>query len=132
MMKAILAATAATFLLAGCSMFGGGDTEPPKGLTASAFAGPMAAQIETALGPDNLKMAEQAQYQALEYGRAGTPVTWNDPRSGNSGRIDVGQSYDVNRLDCREYTHTVYIGGRANVARGTACRQPNGVWRIVG
>jgi surface antigen len=132
MMKATFAAAAATALLAGCTMFGGGEAEPPKGLTASSFAGPMAAEIETVLGPDNLKMAEQAQYQALEYGRAGTPVTWNDPRTGNSGEIAVGQSYEVNRLDCREYTHTVYIGGRANVARGTACRQPNGVWRIVG
>jgi surface antigen len=43
----------------------------------------------------------------------------------------VGPSYEVNRLDCREFTHTVYIGGRARVARGTACRQPDATWRII-
>jgi surface antigen len=38
----------------------------------------------------------------------------------------------VNRLDCREYTHNVWIGGRLRVVKGTACREPDGVWRIVG
>ena len=51
--------------------------------------------------------------------------------SGNYGDVVVGPSYEVNRLDCREFTHTVYIGGRARVARGTACRQPDATWRII-
>lgn len=131
MMKARFAALAGAVLLGGCTMIGT-QAGPPKGLTAGAFAGPMAAEIETVLGPDALKMAEQAQYEALEYGRPGVPTAWNHPRSGNNGQIVVGQTYEVNRLDCREYTHTVYVGGRANVARGTACRQPNGVWRLLG
>lgn len=29
---------------------------------------------------------------------------------------------------CREYTQTVYIGGRAVEAYGTACQQPDGSW----
>lgn len=132
MMMAKIAAIAGAVLLGGCSITGTQDAAAPKGLTASDFAGPMAAEIETVLGPEALKMAEQAQYQALEYGRPGAPVNWSDPRSGNNGEIVVGQAYEVNRLDCREYTHTVYVGGRANVARGTACRQPNGVWRLLG
>ncbi len=33
---------------------------------------------------------------------------------------------------CREYTRTVYIGGRAQEAYGTACLQPNGDWMITG
>jgi hypothetical protein len=32
---------------------------------------------------------------------------------------------------CREYTRTVYIGGRSQEAYGTACQQPNGDWMIV-
>ena len=32
---------------------------------------------------------------------------------------------------CREYTRTVYIGNREQVAYGTACYQPNGDWKIV-
>lgn len=33
---------------------------------------------------------------------------------------------------CREYTRTVYIGGRAQEAYGDACMQPDGSWMIVG
>lgn len=33
---------------------------------------------------------------------------------------------------CREYTRTVYIGGRVQDAYGTACLQPDGSWMIVG
>ena len=33
---------------------------------------------------------------------------------------------------CREYTRTVYIGGRTQDAYGTACLQPDGSWMIVG
>ena len=44
-------------------------------------------------------------------------------RSGdNHGEIKVGSTYQVNRLDCREYTHNVWIGGRLRVVHGTACR----------
>jgi hypothetical protein len=32
---------------------------------------------------------------------------------------------------CREFTQTVSVGGRAQEAYGTACRQPDGSWRIV-
>ncbi|HCR85249.1 MAG TPA: hypothetical protein DIV86_01075 [Alphaproteobacteria bacterium] len=31
---------------------------------------------------------------------------------------------------CREYTKDVYIGGRTQQAFGTACRLPDGTWRI--
>lgn len=33
---------------------------------------------------------------------------------------------------CREYTKTVYVGGRAVESYGTACLQPDGAWRIKG
>lgn len=32
---------------------------------------------------------------------------------------------------CREYTRTVTIGNRQEVAYGTACYQPDGSWKIV-
>ncbi len=33
-----------------------------------------------------------------------------------------------NGLQCREYTHTIYIDGRPQIARGAACRNPDGTW----
>ena len=32
---------------------------------------------------------------------------------------------------CREYLQTVVIGGQQQQAYGTACRQPDGSWKII-
>jgi surface antigen len=32
---------------------------------------------------------------------------------------------------CREFQQTVSIGGREERAYGTACRQPDGSWKVV-
>ena len=51
--------------------------------------------------------ALEAEYRALEYGRAGTPVDWNGP-GGSHGEVDAGAALRVESQDCRQYTHTVY------------------------
>jgi surface antigen len=33
--------------------------------------------------------------------------------------------------NCREFTQTITVGGQAVQATGTACRQPDGSWRIM-
>jgi surface antigen len=72
-----------------------------------------------------------AQYRALEYGNPGTPVNWKNPNSGHYGEVVPGPGYKVNVSDCRDYTSTIYIGGQPQVARGTACRQPDGTWKPI-
>ena len=70
----------------------------------------------------------QASYRSFE---TGAPVRWNNPDSGNYGTVAPGRSYQTRGGGyCREYTQTVYIGGRAENAYGTACRQPDGSWQI--
>jgi surface antigen len=32
---------------------------------------------------------------------------------------------------CREYRQTVKVGGKTQEGYGTACRQPDGTWKIV-
>jgi surface antigen len=34
-------------------------------------------------------------------------------------------------MTCRQYTHTVYIDGKPQVTRGTACRNSDGSWIAV-
>lgn len=80
---------------------------------------------------DRLAM-QQATYDALEYGESGNPTTWTNPDSGNSGEV-VPQPA-VRRADgsyCREYWETVTIAGEKQQAFGTACRMPDGTWRII-
>ena len=106
---------------------GGGETPigPIEG-------GLMGAEVGRSLDDSDRTVALKAEYEALEYGRAGQPTVWRSRSGNNHGEIKVGSTYQVNRLDCREYTHNVWIGGRLRVVKGTACREPDGVWRILG
>ena len=148
-MRQAMAATAAALLLAGCMTGSGGTTGGVAGATqgeveGSEFAVPgaeapigvvagglLGAEVGRSLTEADRQIALRAESEALEYGRAGRPVEWRSAATNTTGEIVVGASYQVNRLDCREYTHTVRIDGRARVAQGTACRQPDGDWRIV-
>lgn len=93
--------------------------------------GLMGAEVGRSLNDADRAVALKAEYEALEYGRAGQPIVWRGQAADTHGEIKVGSSYQVNRLDCREYTHNVWIGGRPRVVKGTACREPGGVWRVV-
>jgi surface antigen len=104
-----------------------GSGEPELG---PVEGGLMGADVGRSLDDRSRAAALKAEYEALEYGRAGQPTHWQSGE--NRGEVVVGATYEVNRLDCREYTHNVFIGGRLRVVKGTACRQPDGAWRIVG
>jgi surface antigen len=149
-MRATMALIAGTFLLAACS--GGPSVQTgaipgasPEEVIGSPVAtgrgeptvgpvegGLMGTDVGESLNDADRAIALKAEYEALEYGRAGQPTQWRARKGDNRGEIKVGTTYQVNRLDCREYTHNIWIGGRLRVVHGTACRQPEGAWRIVG
>ena len=47
------------------------------------------------------------------------------------GTIVPGPGYQESGRNCRSFTHTIYIDGRPQVARGSACRNPDGTWQPV-
>ena len=51
--------------------------------------------------------------------------------SGRYGNVVPGPAYQANGATCRQYTHTVYIDGTPQSARGTACRNPDGTWTTL-
>jgi surface antigen len=80
---------------------------------------------------DQLMMERNAQY-ALENTRSNVATTWRNPDTGNYGAITPVETYRTSQGQyCREYTQTVVVGGQAQQAYGTACRQPDGSWMIV-
>ena len=79
---------------------------------------------------DKLALA-QAQYDALEYGESGSSTTWQNPDSGNSGEIVPQPAYQqADGIYCREFQQTIIVGTEMQAAYGTACRQPDGTWRV--
>ncbi len=77
-------------------------------------------------------LAQQAELEAFERGQSGVGVTWRNPDNGRYGDIVPGPGYRRGLVDCRDYTHSVYIDGRPQVMRGTACRNRDGTWSSVG
>src|SRR5215472_10850063 len=102
------------------------------GLIGSQFGGGTGERIAAGLDDDDKRRAYAAQMQALEGGKSGVAVAWKNPDSGRYGSVVPGPAYQSNGLQCRPYTHTIYINGQPQVARGNACRNPDGTWTAVG
>ena len=115
------------------SQFGGGTGERlAAGLAGAAIGGMIGNRIGAGMDDEDKQRAYAAQVQALESGRSGAAVGWRNPDSGRYGSIVPGPAYQANGLQCRPYTHTIYMDGQPQVARGKACRNPDGTWTAVG
>lgn len=80
---------------------------------------------------DRLAMAQTQQY-AFESTPSGTSSDWYNPDSGNRGSVTPRPAYQNDAGNyCREYQQTVTVGGETVDGYGTACRQPDGSWKIV-
>ncbi|CAO3377519.1 hypothetical protein [Azospirillum argentinense] len=59
-------------------------------------------------------------------------VVFTDPAPAPIAATPTGPAYTArNGQICREYQTTVMVGGLAQPGYGTACRQPDGSWRVV-
>jgi surface antigen len=101
-------------------------------LIGAAVGGFLGNRIGAALDDDDKRRAYAAQMQALESGPSGAPVSWRNPDSGRYGDVVPGPAYQSNGATCRQFTHTIYIDGKPQTQRGTACRNPDGTWTTVG
>lgn len=71
--------------------------------------------------------------QTFERAPTGQPVVWDNPDAGARYTLIPTRTYEASSgRYCREYTSRAEIGGRAQSVHGTACRQPDGSWEIVG
>ena len=75
---------------------------------------------------------EYCATRAFEQARPNQTVSWRNP-DGAAYQIQPARQFrDDSGRQCREFTSKVTIGGRPQQAYGTACRQPDGAWEIVG
>jgi surface antigen len=69
--------------------------------------------------------------QALEHSPDRHPVVWQNPSSGAQYQVTPVSTYEPQPgVYCREYTSQAVIAGKRDQVTGTACRQPDGSWRI--
>jgi surface antigen len=105
-------------------------------LAATAIGGLLGAFIGSEVGK-SLDRADQQYMQrttqtSLENGNIGQAMPWKNPESGHSGTVTPVKTYQTSSGEyCREFQQTVTVGGQSQQAYGTACRQPDGTWKIV-
>ena len=80
---------------------------------------------------DKLNREEQSIHtgtvsSTIQTSKIGEGNQWYNPQTGNSGRVVITKQEGY----CREYQQIIVIGGREHEGYGTACRQPDGTWKI--
>ena len=105
----------------------------PAAIAASVIGGILiGGMVGNLLDQRDKQMAAEAAHRAMETAPTGKPVAWKNPDSGHSGTVTPTKTYQTaNGTYCREYQTTVLIDGKQERATGTACRQPDGSWRVV-
>ncbi len=81
---------------------------------------------------DRLAAKSNTQYtlERAPTGKRG-PI-WRNPDRRTRGYTVPTSTYTTNAgVYCREYQQVIVIGGKKQEAYGTACRQPDGSWKIV-
>lgn len=83
---------------------------------------------------DMMSEAQQRAHEAAQIRATTAPlgqrIVWND--SGASGAVTaLRDGTDSTGQYCREFQQDVTVGGTVERAYGTACRQPDGAWKIV-
>jgi surface antigen len=68
---------------------------------------------------------------AMETRPDNSPAQWKNPNTGQAYQVTPQRTYYQDSTPCREFTQTIYIDGKPEVSKGTACRQGDGAWHIV-
>ncbi|HSE76532.1 MAG TPA: RT0821/Lpp0805 family surface protein [Alphaproteobacteria bacterium] len=88
-------------------------------------------EVGRSLDKADIAAAQQAQERA-HTAPVGERIVWSNPETGHSGTVTpTRQGNDNSGHVCREYQTTVTVDGKTERAYGTACRQPDGSWKIV-
>jgi len=123
---------------AGLGALAGSQISSGKGqLAAVAIGTLLGAYAGSEIGRQLDERDRMLAYQATSQAHAapvGQPIVWSNPSTGHTGTVTpIRTGTDpTTGAQCREYQHTVTIGGRTEQALGIACRQPDGTWRVVG
>jgi surface antigen len=113
------------------NQFGKGSGKVAATFAGAVIGGIVGNSIGARLDARDRELARQAEYDAWERGPPGRPVRWRNPDNGRYGEIVAEGYYERHGARCRDFVHRVWIDGRPQQMRGTACRNPDGTWTQV-
>lgn len=110
----------------------GGEVDNGRARTAAIIAGTLAgAAIGGAIGRSMDEVDRMKTASTLESVRTGVSSRWQNPDTGYQYAVTPTRTYETSAGPCREYTIDARIGGRTEEVYGTACRQPDGSWKVL-
>ena len=113
------------------AQFGSGTGQIAAAAIGTLLGALVGSEVGKSLDKADMDYANRANQQA-QAAPIGQNIQWSNPSSGNYGTITpVLEGSDTSGAYCREFQQTVSIGGKAESAYGTACRQPDGTWKVV-
>jgi surface antigen len=108
---------------------GGGQVATTAlGAVAGAFIGNA---IGSQMDEQDKAMNQRTFYNSMETAPTGSSASWKNPDNGHYGSVTPTRTYNTGQQFCREYTNKIVIGGKEQEGYGTACRQPDGSWKVV-
>lgn len=111
----------------------GSNVGSGQGRTAAIIGGTLlGAMVGSEVGRYMDETDELKSQQALEMNRDRQTSQWHNPNTGadiSTTPVNTYQTSDGNY--CREYQTDIEVDGRRQKGYGTACRQPDGTWKIV-
>jgi surface antigen len=110
------------------NQIGDGSGRVAATIAGAALGGLLGGALGSQFDESDRQRAQQAQLQAVSRGR---PTSWRAQNADAYGSVEPGEVYTSGTGNCREYTHTIFIGGRPQQGKGTACQNAQGEWEIV-
>ncbi|MEO1701471.1 MAG: hypothetical protein AAFR71_05400 [Pseudomonadota bacterium] len=120
-------------------VFGGSEKALSSPQLIAALNGGLVGQVSALeLTNTDQRLALASEYRALEYAAPGELVTWQSSAVALAGQVTASQPYRVGSQNCRQYSHRIFStqvtasGSAPAAAHGTACRNIDGSWNLLG
>jgi surface antigen len=97
------------------------------------LGGVLASDAGKSLEPADIATMNDQTVHALETAPTGQSITWQNAVGGTQGRATPTRMFQqANGNYCRDYNQSLIVKGQPISAKGTACRDSDGTWHIVG
>jgi surface antigen len=114
------------------SKIGGGKGQLAATAAGTLLGGYLGSEAGKSLDRADKVYAERAAQRGLESNPSGSSSSWSNPDTRHSGSVTPLNTYrSGDGLHCRDYRQVITVEGRSETARGTACRESDGTWRVV-
>ncbi|MEZ5690866.1 MAG: RT0821/Lpp0805 family surface protein [Rickettsiales bacterium] len=111
---------------------GGGAGQTAATIAGTLLGAAIGNSVGSSLDRADIHAYNLASQRALETSPSGQALPWKNSETGTHGAITPSNYYQNSSGQyCREYNQVIIVAGKRQTGYGTACREPDGSWKIV-